>query len=377
MIPIIWRYLFQQYIKVLALCATSFIIILMTIRLNDIANFASFGASGLFVLRFAFNQMACLLPYALPISCFLSAILLIQRLSKSHELTALRAAGFSFAAIFFPILLTAVFLAGLNFILVSEAATWASRSNYQLKEKLRAINPLVLLHNRTLMGLKGIHFFPLGPSKIGEYANDAVVAVSNQQNTRLHLMLAKTIEAESEELICEQMTLITNMGGGDEKYDQLLIENVAKATTPSTAFSILLQNNPLSQSQRNERLQFHALLRQLKQEKEAYSASKSKDLRRLMNRSLSEIARRFSSGFSVLTFTFMGLAFGATISRQPSRRNMAAALLLLAIYLVTQLMAKEIKDRFIFSLCLYAIPHLLILLLSYWTINRIARGIEA
>lgn len=274
-------------------------------------------------------------------------------------------------------MLTAAFLAGINFLLVSETATWANRSNYQLKEKLRAINPLVLVHNKTLMNLKGIHFFTLGPSKMGEYANHAVLAVSNRQNTKLHLMLAKQIESGADQLICEQMTLITNLGEeSEEEYDKLLIENVAKATTPSMAFSSLLQDAALNQPQRNERLQFHALLKQLALEKAEYKQTGSREAKRLINRSQSEITRRFSSGFSVFTFTFMGLAFGVSISRRPSRRNMATALLLLAIYLVTHLMAKEIKDRFIFSICLYLIPHFLILSLSLWTVNRMAKGIE-
>lgn len=359
--PIIWRYLFQQYIKVLSLSTCAFIIILMTLRMKEIASFASFGASALFVWQFALNQMIFMLPFALPISCFLSAILLVQRLSATHELTAMRALGFSFKDIFTPLILASILLGGVNFILVSEAATWANASSQQLKKKLKTINPLVLLHNKHLMDLKGMRFLSLGPSKIDEYVNQAVLVASNKENTKLHLMVAKYIENSGDLLVCENMTLITNLGAETEKeYDKLLVENMAKATTPSNAFASLLQDKGSSQSFNVERLRLSPLLKHIKQD-----------------RARSEIARRVSSALSPITFTLMGLAFGINISRRQSKIKLVSAVLLLALYLVIHLLAKDVKNNFPLSIAVFLIPNLLIVSLSFWKMNRLAKGIAS
>ena len=350
--------------------------------MKEIASFASFGASALFVWQFALNQMIFMLPYALPISCFLSAILLVQKLSATHELTALRACGFSFKDIFTPLIFASVLLGGVNFLLVSEAATWANASSQQLKKKLKTINPLVLLHNKHLMYLKGIRFLSLGPSKIDEYVNQAVLVTSNKENTKLHLIVAKYIESNSDQLVCENMTLITNLGSEtEEEYDKLLIENVAKATTPSLAFVSLLQDKGASQPVNAERLRLSPLLKNLSQEKtklkEATSKEEREKTKRSINRSYSEIARRVSSGISPITFTLMGLAFGVNISRRQSKMKLISAVLLLALYLVIHLLAKDVKGNFALSTAYFLLPNLLIVSLSFWKMNRLAKGIAS
>ncbi len=55
-------------------------------------------------------------PIALPLSCLIASLLLIQRLSSSHELTALRASGFSLFDILTPILITAAFSSPRQFL---------------------------------------------------------------------------------------------------------------------------------------------------------------------------------------------------------------------------------------------------------------------
>lgn len=359
-IPIIWRFLFREYVKVFLLCTSAFIVVLMTIKLNEIVQFASFGASGAIIAQFSLNQMAAILPYSLPIACFISAIILIKRLSTTHELTALRSAGLAFKDIFTPIILTAALLTLVNFLLVSEVATQASLSNILLKEKLRAVNPLILIHNKHLMKLKGIHFFTLGPSKIGEYATEAIVAMPNRANTHLHLLLAKTIESDGEQLICDRMTLITNLGAeSDEQYDKLVVENIAKSITPSAVFSPLFRGKGYTPTLRGEQLSLRSLLADLTKK-----------------RSYTELIRRFSSGLSVFTFTFMGLAFGVSISRYQTRKSLIIAISLIAAYLIAHLIAKEFKDQLLLSSLLYLLPHLFVFLLSLWALSRMNKGIE-
>jgi lipopolysaccharide export system permease protein len=188
-LPILWRYLLAQYLKVLCLCTFSFVAILLTTRLDDIAHFASLGSQGLIILQFTLYQIPYILPIALPISCLISTVILIQRLSSTHELTAMRASGLPLKDILAPILLAAAILSIFNFYVVSELATKSHLETSLLKNELRSVNPLLLLHNKHLMKLKGFYFDTTGASRMGETASDVILAMPNKKNQSINVIL--------------------------------------------------------------------------------------------------------------------------------------------------------------------------------------------
>src|SRR5438132_1223109 len=93
--PALWRYLITYFLKIAFTCNLAFVAILLTMQLDDIAHFAALGAPFHYILLFTFHQIPYILPIALPLSCLIASLLLMQRLSNTHELTALRASGFS------------------------------------------------------------------------------------------------------------------------------------------------------------------------------------------------------------------------------------------------------------------------------------------
>ncbi len=103
--PTLWRYLILQYLKVLTLSVIAFVIVLLTLRLDEIAHFATLGAEGYFILLFTLFQIPYILPIALSYFSFNLLSYLNRSLSSRQELTAIRASGFSFKEIFSPILL--------------------------------------------------------------------------------------------------------------------------------------------------------------------------------------------------------------------------------------------------------------------------------
>ena len=240
--PIIWRYLLSHFLKVLIFCVIAFIFVLMTTRLDEIAHFATLGPEGIYILLFTFYQIPYILPIAIPVSCLISAILLIQRLSRTHELTALRASGMSLSAILAPILLAAVFLSLANFYIVSELSTYSHLSSNMLKNELRSVNPLLLLHNKHLMKLKGMFFNTLGSSKIGETASDVIIAMPNKKSNRINVMFAKNLSSYSTRFVSKGVTLVTSLAADHEdKYDHLVIENIDEITTSIQDFAQMLQ----------------------------------------------------------------------------------------------------------------------------------------
>ncbi|MGA8165551.1 MAG: LptF/LptG family permease [Waddliaceae bacterium] len=381
MIPIIWRFLISQYLKMMGLCVVAFISVLLITRLDDVAHFCALGASGNLIALFVLYQIPYVLPIAIPVACLISAILLVQQLSKTHELTALRACGISINNFLAPILFVAAFLSLINFYVVSELATVSHFSSNLWKSELRAINPLLLLRNKHLMRMKGAYFHALGPSRIGESASKAVMAMPNKSNGRINLLLAENLFTDHDLFHGEGLTLITTIPAKKEDgFDHLMIENMENSATTPMDFSQLLQLKAWKVN--HDHLQMKLLLSRLKEEKMALQKAKTegnnetKAAEGTINRCYSEIIRRLSVAFAAFTFTLLGASFGIKISRHASYWTVFYVVGLAALYLAAYFMARGIDHLLILSTLTYLLPHGVLIGLSIWVLRRAAKGIE-
>lgn len=381
--PIVWRYLLSHYFKVLILCVTAFIAVLLTTRLDEIAHFASLGPEGIYILLYTLYQIPYILPIAIPISCLISSILLIQRLSRSHELTALRAAGIGLKTILTPILVAAAFMTVLNFYIVSELATHSHLTTGLLKSELRSLNPLLLLHHKHLMKVKGIFFNSLGASKLGEIDEKVIIAMPPKHGGGIHVILADRLMASADSFEGEGIAIINTLKMSEtDEPDQVIVENIGKSSTASGDFSLMTQKRVFTLN--TDHLQMPLLLTRLSEEKEALYQAKTDDkppevqkqLLREVNRTYSEIIRRISLALAAFTFTLMGAAFGVTISRNHSNRGIAIVIGLASIFLVAFFAAKSVDHSFWVMASFYLVPHMIIVGSSILTLNRAARGIE-
>lgn len=381
--PVLWRYLISYFLKIAIMCVLSFIAILLTMRLDEIAHFAALGAPLPYLLFFILNQIPYILPIALPLSCLIASLLLIQRLSDSHELTALRASGFSLFSILMPILITSAFLSIGNFWITSELATKSHLQTNLLKSELRSINPLLLLHNKHLMRLKGFYFEALGASHVGESASDIILAIPNKYQQRLYLMVSQQLKADQSAFIGQGVTLITGSASEQEDdFDHLLIENMGKSVTYVQDFADILQKKVWTIN--NDYLQLPLLLVRIQEQRQFLKEAQLKDenkeqvkiLKTQLNRSLSEITKRFSIALAVFSFTFMGTAFGINISRRRHYYTLYLAMTLTMIYLISFFVAKGVDQYTWLAATLYLSPHLLMISASIILLRRIAKGIE-
>lgn len=381
--PIIWRSLLSQYLKVLAFCTVAFIAVLLTTRLDDIAHFATLGAEGWYVILFAMHQVPYILPIAIPISGLISAIILVQRLSASHEFTALRSSGMAIKNILAPILIAASFLSIVNFYIVSEMATHSHLTSGQLKNELRSINPLLLLHNKHLMRLTGFYFDSLGPSRLGESASDVIIALPNKHNNRLNVMLAKNLQSNPTSFNGKGITLITSLAPKDDThFDPLVLENMENSITSIDDFSQIIQKKVWTVH--HDYLQMPLLLVRLNADQQALANAEVNELapeevkqvKRNISREKSEIVRRISIALATFTFTLMGAAFGISISRNRSQKGTLYVMALATLYLIAYFAAKAIDHNFLAASLLYLVPHVIIITLSILVIRRVSRGIE-
>lgn len=381
--PILWRYLIHYFLKITTLCVLAFVAVLLTMRLDEIAHFAALGAPLSYILLFTFYQIPYILPIAIPISCLIASFILIQRLSSSHELTALRACGLACRDILAPLLLTATFLFVLNFWIVSEVATQSHLFTNTLKSELRSINPLLLLNNKHLMRLKGIYFDVLGPSRVGEMAIDAVLAIPNKHHQRLNLMIAQELRASSSIFTGHRVTLLTNLGEEKaDEFDHLLIENIQDTETSIPDFAQFLQKKVWTIN--NDYLKMSLLLVRIKEQRQALAQARAdnlpsaqiKTLNYQLSRSLSDISRRFSIAIAAFSFTLMGAAFGIHISRRRKNKTLYLAIFLTAFYLIAFFIAKGLDQYWLTATVLYMVPHVILITSSIFVLKRITKGIE-
>lgn len=387
--PLLWRYLLAHYLKVLALCVFSFVAILITLRLDEVAYFATLGPEASKVLWFALQQIPYVLPISIPVSALISAVLLVQNLSGSKELTAMRSCTFSIKDILAPILTAALLLSSLNFYIISELSTTSHHLAGQLKNQMRSLNPLLILNNKMLMRMKGFYFDTHGASRLGQFAQDIVVLYpTNKHSDRLTLVIAKRLDVALGILSSDQMTVVTSQQSQltdphvNNQKEQLVIENMLFSTTAIEDFTHLLEKKTWTVN--NDHLPFRQLLIR---KDEAYQhlqmlvqhkgkTEEIKQARHEYYRSLTEMTRRFSASLAVFSLTLLGLAFGINISRNQSKVNIFYIVFLAALYLVCFFTAKSFDQAIVSATLLYLIPHGLICAVSIWTLKKIAHGIE-
>lgn len=381
--PLLWRYLVGHFLTIVTATVIAFIAVLLTMRLDEIAHVASLGAPLKALLLFVFHQMFYVLPIAIPLASLIASFILIQRLSKSHELTALRACGFALKDILAPILFSAAFLSILNFWVISELATNSHLQTNLLKSELRAVNPLFLLHNKPLMQAKGFYVDAFGPARLGEFANDVILAIPHKHQQRLSLFIAKRVAATTYDFNAEKATVLTSFANKQEEdFDDLLIENMDKTVNQVKDFSVFLQKKVWTIN--NDYLRMPLLLIRAHEQKIAVQAAKSnhlepaelKKLKAQLSRSLSEITKRLSIALAVFSFTLMGTAFGMSISRQKNYRSLYAAIFLTTVYLICFFVARGVDHHYVLANLFYLVPHGLIILASLGVLIKVGRGIE-
>lgn len=381
--PILWRYLIRDFFQISVVCIVAFIAILLTMRLDEIAHFATMGASLSYLTLFILHQIPYILPIALPLSSLIAAIILVQKLSNAHTLTALRASGISLSNILAPLWLMGAFLSIGNFWITSELATQSHLNNTLMKNELRAINPLLLLNNKHIMRMKGCCFETLGSSKQGESSSNVVLAFPNSHHERIHLLVAQQLKTNASLFTGKGLTLISGMQAEQhENFDQLLVENMQESSTQINDLTQLLQKKMTTIH--NDHLQFPLLLARLEQQQQLLSKAISngenkqiiKTLTENRNRSLSEMTKRASIAFAVFSCTFMGTAMGITISRRKKRTPLFLAIGLTTLYLIAFFIGKGFDHRPWTAAAFYFTPHILILGCSLTMLYRVEKGIE-
>jgi lipopolysaccharide export system permease protein len=360
MIPILWRYLLQGYLKVFLLSVCTFVSLLIISRFKEIARFAALCAdlpkTGLFLLY----QIPFILPLAIPISGLVSAFLLFQRLSRSCELVAMRASGLSFRSFISPILIAAFFLSCFNFSCCADIAPFCWRESKALLYRETSTNPLLLMQRQNLVKIKHA-YLKMDVKEDGQKASDFILIAHNEKNRRLNFFSARRLEIANSKLLGYDFSILSHLNSKDAQgFDPLIIENQAEMSTEAPNISAALKKN-------RPRLEANALSFRMLQLRAHESGKRALG-------ATTEILRRISLVLAVFTFTLLGCAFGLQPNRNPSKKWLLIALLLTIPVLMSYLGLKAVKasPSLVFSFAF--LPHILIAVSSIFRIHSVARG---
>ncbi len=370
--PIIWRYLLRGYFQIFFLSVTAFICVLLVMRLEEIARFASLGASWSKVLLFAFYQIPYILPLAIPVSCLIACSLLFQKMSHSHELTALRAAGCSLQKIITPLLFASGFLSLFNIVLSCELAPRIRSFSKELILQITATNPLVLLQKDALVKLKG-SYLDMHASPSPGAADDVLFITKNASNGRLGMMVAKELSVYDGKLRGHDVTFISSLDPKvPNSFDHLVIENQKEMNTAASGLSQFWEDAHWQMHE--DYLSLRALIaRECVERRENL---KAKESQRHIDKLHVELARRFSLGLASFSFTMIGLSFAVHIGRTRTKKGVIWMVGLAATFLLTFIAAKSLKTSHALALVFYLLPHPLILFLCFRSFKRIDKGVE-
>jgi lipopolysaccharide export system permease protein len=362
--PILWRYLFIHFFQVFSLSVCAFISILLVTKFQDIARFASTGAAKSPTCLFICYQIPSILPLAIPVSCLIAALLLLQRLCRSHELTALRACGLSLSTLAAPLFFMGALLTLLNFIFVSEVAPKCRALSKGLAYEMAAANPLSLLQKETLVPLKN-SYFDMKVLKSGKYAKDLIFIMKNLSNQRLGVLAAKELLLDGDYLTGKSVSFISSVDSKKvENFDHLVIENQVEMRTKTSEIGQFLHPS-------NWNFNFDYLTIPMIRAKN-YAGQEAKE--HLPFKSYQEIARRLTLALAAFTFTVIGVAYGLEIGRTRSKKALFWALSLAALFMICFLMAKSMKHSLLAPILCYLLPHPVIFGFCFFHFRKIAEG---
>lgn len=363
--PILWRFLLKEYLKVFFLCILSFISILLITRLKQIATFATLASDFLSLILFVLYQIPHILPIAISISCLISSIILFQKMSKMHEITAFRASGISLKELLAPLLLLAMVLSLINFYIASELTPRCRYKSKELFYKNTSVNPIVLLQRRQKMSNIKDSYVEITSKKNDLQAQDLLIISPNKSNERLCMMSAKNLELEKEHLIGKNVSLISYINSNKEiTFDNLIIENQENMTTKADALTQFIKAKEWDMNISS--MPIKMLLIQSKQKN---------DIKKCERANI-EIARRCCFAISTFSFTFIGASFAISINRVSSRKNIILVSILTLLVLFSFTLGKALKRYPFFSILAYILPQVIVIILTSFKLRKTSKGIQ-
>jgi len=332
-------------------------------RFKDISEFAALSSDGSAIFLFSLYQLPYILPDAIPISCVVASMIAFQKMSRSGELTALRASGLSVGTILFPVVMTGLFLSLANLVISSEIAPKCKALSKELSHRVMASNPFYIF-NKIQEGKVTNSYVEMRALRGGTKAKDVLLIMNNRSNGRLGIVTAGELSIEGDMLTGKDVSIVSSIDSkARENFDHLVIENQSIMSTKASNLSQLMKD--ASWHLGFDYLPTPMLMAKAAQKNQSIFATSVGV----------EVGKRISIAFAPLLFTILGAAFGMEIGRTHSRKGIFWAIALSSFYLACFVGAKALKSPPL-AWSLFFIPYPLILICAFCSLRRVSKGIE-
>lgn len=361
--PLLWRYFASHYFRIFSLCLMTFVGVLLVTRFQEIARFATLssqiGTTALFILY----QIPLILPLAIPLSCAIAGFLLLLKISRSQELTAIRACGLSLKEILFPILLSGFFLSLLNFTFLAQLSPRSRQNSQKLIHEMTHINPLFLLHKDALGRMKNI-YTQMGSIEAGKRAEEVLFVCLDTSKKRLCLLSAEELSIENGNLEGKKVTILSPWEGeSPDWFDNLLLEKEEKMAMRESSLPSFLQNEETDFG-----YDYSTLSQLLQKENEESSFSL------LRRRPLFELSKRLSLALAPFSFTLVGASFGISLGRKKSSIGPLLGASNILFFLFCFLGARSMRHNPYIATMIVLLPHPVLLLSSLFWLKTVNQG---
>jgi len=357
--PLFWKYILKNFFKVFNLSIFGFSFLLLLTRSKEITKYASIASTFKDVIYFLLIQIPHILPLAIPLSCFISAFIVIRNLSLTSEITAFRTASLSIAQILSPILMSSILLAFLNFYICAELTPKLRYKSQDFLIERTSTNPVNLLKKQKLLKIKDsfVNFKSIEDNQL----NDLVFITYHPSSKKLLMLTAKNLIITKQNLNAVASTLVSSIKTNADRFDHLIIENQFQLSTPSMEIASMMKKN------KKKLLNTFSSLKHLKMQKKDAKTSKAY---------YSELYRRVSLSLYVCLFSFVGASYGLSIQRNEKRKSFFIAILLLGIILTSYLTAKHLRMHPNYVLVVYLFPIIYVTYLCIVNIKKISKGVS-
>ena len=364
MLPLLWRYMVKSYLKVFTLCLLSFVAILLVTRSQDIAKFAALASDLKLIGLFIFYQIPYLLPLAIPISCLISATILAQRLSRSHELTSMRASGISLTLASAPILIATGFIALANLYVASEIAPGSRIRGKRVLFETAAKNPLILMQKNKLLKIKD-SYVDMEMIRSPHLAGNVVFAFRNPSTGRINVISADELELKEKVFHGKDVAILSTTASKEETaFDPTILENRKTVEAEALLVSELLQAGSMQLG-----YEYFPLKQMLIKGKGGEKSAQ--------NFIFYEIERRLFFFFAPLTLAYIGLVYGTQIGRRSRQKNVFWIVTLTALVFVLYLAAKSMEGKPLPALLFFFASHPIVYFFAGRRNWQLAHGVES
>lgn len=367
--PLIWSYLLESYFKIVLLCALALSLTLLVTRLESVAKFAVLGGGLKITLLFTGLQIPYILPFLLPISCFIASLQLFQNLSRTGELTAFRAAGISIYRLAAPLLIASLFMMLLDFTISSELTPLCRKKTTELIEGIARKSPLLLLQKDS--GQYSHHIYSAVDSlEKGKRATGVFFVLQPAKTGKFITIAAEELATEDGLLIGKNVAIISSFDiNNEQSFDHLLIENQKSLITQDSFFF------DCANKQGPDTKMIHQSTRQLLASLPFFNTAYLQN-GEAFGKNYMELLRRISLALACFSFSFLGISCGLSIGRSHSRKGLFTALATAFFFLFCFISGKSFWKTPDFLPLFYLLPHPIMWIISARLLGNIERGIE-